>query len=146
MIAGGDAIDASFVKLAADLGGDAEPRRRVLAVDRHEIETELAPEPRDLLDHRIPAGTTDDVAAKQNFHALDKGASAPVGQHPIEALVVRPTGHIVGNELSIEADADRRHLAPRPEAKERAIVEAAAIAQPPPPVLAGQQGSDQLIE
>ena len=73
MVAGGDAVDTGLVELGADLGGDAEARRRVLAVHDHEVEAELAPETRDLLDHRIAAGAADDVATEQNFHALDKG-------------------------------------------------------------------------
>ena len=68
VVAGGDAVDAGLVQLGADLGGDAEARRRVLAVDRHEIETEFAPQARDFLDHRIAAGPADDVTAEQDLH------------------------------------------------------------------------------
>ena len=77
----------------------------------HEIEAELAAQPRHFLGHRIAAGAADDIAAEQNLHALDKGASAPVGQQPIEPLVVRPMRNF-GHELGVEADADRRHRAP----------------------------------
>ena len=68
MVAGGDAVDAGIVQLAADLGGDAEACRRVLAVDHHEIESELAPQTRNFLDHHVAAGTADDVTTEQNFH------------------------------------------------------------------------------
>ena len=68
MVAGGDAVDAGLVQLGADLGGDAEACRRVLAVDRNEIESELAPQARDFLDHRIAAGPADDVTAEQDLH------------------------------------------------------------------------------
>ena len=56
VVAGGDAVDARLVQLGADLGGDAEARGGVLAVDHHEIEAELLAQPRHFFDHRVAAG------------------------------------------------------------------------------------------
>ena len=105
----------------------AEAGSRVLAIHHDEVEPEFATQPRHFLDDRIAAGAADDVAAKHDFHALDKGASTPVGQQPIQPLVVGSMRHL-GHELQVEADADRRHPAPFAQIFKRSVIETAAIA------------------
>jgi hypothetical protein len=56
------------VQLGADLGGDAETRRGVLAIDDDKIETELLAQLRDVPDHGLAARPSNDVAAEQNLH------------------------------------------------------------------------------
>jgi len=94
---------------------------------REEIEAELAAQPGHVLGDGFAAGTADDISAKQNLHASDKGASTAVGQQPIQPLIARAMRHL-GYQLRVEAHAHGRHLAPGPQAGERAVVEATAIA------------------
>ena len=69
MVAGGDDIDPGGIELGADLVGDAEAMRRVLAIDDDEIERELTPEARHMRDHNLAARAADDIAAEQEPHA-----------------------------------------------------------------------------
>jgi hypothetical protein len=94
VIAGGDAIHSGVVQLGADLGRDTEACRRVLAVDHDEIEAELAAQARHVARHRLAAGTSDDIAAEQDPHALNKGASALVGQHQSSRSSSGPCGTV----------------------------------------------------
>src|SRR5262249_9770775 len=75
-------------------------------------------------------------------YTLDKGASALVGQQPIEPLIGRAVRNL-GHELSVEANSHGRDLVPGPQRRERAIVEAAAVAQAPSLFIAGKQWNDQ---
>src|SRR4051812_9877746 len=127
MIAGGDAVDAGIVQLGTDLGGDAEARGRVLAVDDHEIEPEFLAQTRHVPGHGLTAGPSDDVAAEQDLHASDKGASPLVGQQPIEPLIARTVRNF-RDQLSVEADPDGSDVLPGAQPLEGAVVEATAVA------------------
>ena len=70
VIAGRHHVRAGGVELGADLVGDAEAMRRVLAVDRDEIEAELTPEAWQLGDDDIAPGAADHVAAEKKSHPL----------------------------------------------------------------------------
>jgi hypothetical protein len=70
MIAGGDAVDAGGIEALTDLVGDAEPGRRVLAVDGDEVEGEGITQARNFLDHRVAARPTEDIAAKKHPHQI----------------------------------------------------------------------------
>ena len=63
VVAGGDDIDAGVIKGLADLGGDAEAARRVLAVDDDEVELKPPAQVRDMFKHCLAAGFADHVAA-----------------------------------------------------------------------------------
>ena len=86
MVAGGDDIDAGGVELGADLVGDAEAVRRVLAIRHDEVERELAPEARHRLDHGVAPGAAHNVAAQHHPHRAlsltggnEDGAASAVG-------------------------------------------------------------------
>ena len=70
VVAGGDDVDAGGVELLADLVGDAEAMRRVLAVGDDEIEREVAAQPRHMLDDDVAPGAPDHVTAKKHPHAI----------------------------------------------------------------------------
>ncbi len=69
MVSGRDDVAARRIKLLADLVGDAEAVRRVLAVDDDEIESEGTPQVRLLRHHGIASRAPNHVAAKQQPHA-----------------------------------------------------------------------------
>src|SRR5262249_52987159 len=68
MVARADDVDAGGVELVADLLGDAESGGGVLAVDDDEIELELAPQARHMLQHDVSTGSPDDIAAEEKAH------------------------------------------------------------------------------
>src|SRR5689334_14237737 len=80
----------------------------------------------------------------RTFIFLDKGASALVGQQPIESLVVRIVRHF-GDDLLIECYSHGDDPLPGPERLQRAVIEAAAITQPPSLLVDRQQWHDQHL-
>ena len=69
----------------------------VLAVDHHEIEPPVAPEPRQLLGHRRPAAAAHHVAEKEACRMPDLSAGridALLGHDRVELHVVRAVGHL----------------------------------------------------
>src|SRR6516225_870818 len=80
----------------------------------------------------------------RTFMTLDKGASALVGQQPIQPLIARPVRYL-GHELIVEADPHGGDGLLGAQAGQRAVIEAAAIAQPPSILVAGEQRHDQRI-
>src|SRR5690348_16086564 len=70
MIAGRDDVDAGGIELLADLVGDAEAVRGVLAVGDNEIERQVAAQPRHMRDDDIATGPPDHVTAEKQPHAV----------------------------------------------------------------------------
>src|SRR6185437_10686122 len=87
---------------------------------------------------------SDDVSAEKDLHPSDKGASALIGQQPIQPLVLR-TMRNVWNKLAIEAHADGGDFVFGAQRRERAVVEAAAVTQAPSVLVAGKQRHEQRL-
>src|SRR4051794_14118904 len=66
VIAERDDVDARLEELPRDLGRDAEPARRVLAVDDDEVGRVLLPDPRQEAEQRPPARRAHDVADEED--------------------------------------------------------------------------------
>ncbi len=65
MVAGGDDIDAAGIEFGADLVGDAEAVRGVLAVDDDEIERQFAAQARQMRADHLAPRPPDHIAAQQ---------------------------------------------------------------------------------
>src|SRR5262249_60968668 len=72
VVAGADDVDAAGIEFVADLLGDAEAGGGVLSVHDDEIEHEFAPQPRHMLEHHVPPGPPDDVAAEEQTHETNR--------------------------------------------------------------------------
>src|SRR5579859_2362813 len=97
MVAGGDDISASGIKLVADLLGDPEPAGGVLAIDDDEVESELAAQARQLLDRRRPPGAADQITEEKESHDRPVASGDPMqgtlGRQPVEPLIEMRVGH-----------------------------------------------------
>ena len=131
MVAGGDAVDAGIVQLGADLGGDAEARGGVLAVDDDEIEAELA---------GAAAGCSSITASRpdrptmspqnRTFMAQTKAQARLSVNNQSSRWSFGPCG-TSGTSCALKPTPIARDVFLARKRLERAVVEAAAIAQPP---------------
>jgi hypothetical protein len=65
MIPAGNHIDAEREEVVADLLGNSEAARRVLAVHNDEIGLKFTPQPRQMGLQSFPARTADDISTKK---------------------------------------------------------------------------------